>query len=602
MRQKTALEMLKTGKNIFLTGQAGAGKTYILNQYIKYLRKHSIKVAITASTGIAATHMNGMTIHAWAGMGIKDSFEDDDFKRIKKHHLLVQRLTDTQVLIVDEISMLHAKQVDLLDEILRIIRKNSQPFGGVQVIFCGDFFQLPPIDKTGNDNKEKYAFMAKAWLGADFKICYLDEQHRQTNQDEIKKYGITLNQILNQIRAQEVSTFAIETLLNTKNNHIDDTCTRLYTHNANVDKINQNQLDDIDADEFTYEATCQGDTKLTDALKKGVKAPECLTLKVGARVMYVKNDPELDVYNGSIGTIVDFAPLMAYDFDDDIDAKDDTTPKYPVIRLNSGKTILAKPEEWVTENNNGEVLAYYSQVPLCLAWAITVHKSQGMTLDAAEIDLSRTFETGQGYVALSRLRNLDGLKLLGLNQRSLWLDNFVFRANQRLLELGKQHEKAFLEMDTKTIRQQQKSFIGYDDINDFQHSIKKSNKIKTLSDIIDNHNHHKKSKTSTINKTKELIEQGLTLESIAKTRSLTLDTIISHIRQLIQEEGHHNYYHLIDEQQYQDMFPIYKEIVERHETPKAYPIYQKFQKRYSQQRVLLALIILDSITDLGHYA
>lgn len=318
--------------------------------------------------------------------------------------------------------------------------------------------------------------------------------------------------------------------------------------------------------------------------------------------MYVKNDPELDVYNGSIGTIVDFAPLMAYDFDDDIDAKDDTTPKYPVIRLNSGKTILAKPEEWVTENNNGEVLAYYSQVPLCLAWAITVHKSQGMTLDAAEIDLSRTFETGQGYVALSRLRSLDGLKLLGLNQRSLWLDNFVFRANQRLLELGKQHEKAFLEMDTKTIKQQQKSFIGYDDINDFQHSIKKSNKIKTLSDIIDNHNHHKKSKTSTINKTKELIKQGLTLESIAKTRSLTLDTIISHIRQLIQEEGYHNYYHLIDGQQYQDMFPIYKEIVERHETPKAYPIYQKLQKRYSQQRVLLALIILDDITDLGHYA
>ena len=111
--------MLKTGKNIFLTGQAGAGKTYILNQYIKYLRKHSIKVAITASTGIAATHMNGMTIHAWAGMGIKDRFEDDDFKRIKKHHLLVQRLTDTQVLIVDEISMLHAKQVDLLNEIGR---------------------------------------------------------------------------------------------------------------------------------------------------------------------------------------------------------------------------------------------------------------------------------------------------------------------------------------------------------------------------------------------------------------------------------------------------------------------------------------------------
>lgn len=463
MEQKTALKMLKTGQNIFLTGQAGAGKSYVLNQYMNYLRQHNIKAAMTASTGIAAAQMGGMTIHAWAGMGIKSSFDSEDYKRIEKRHTLIQRLKDTEVLIVDEISMLHARQVNLLDEILRTIRKNSQAFGGMQIVFCGDFFQLPPISKTEDDGNHKFAFMAKSWLNADFKICYLTEQHRQTDQDEAKKYGISLNQILNQIRAQDVSIDAIHTLLNSKTNNINGDYTRLYTHNVNVDTINQEELDRIDAEIFSYEATAYGDDKLVDALKKGVRAPESLTLKVGAKVMFIKNNAELDVYNGSIGTVVDFAPVIPYGFDD-IDADmeeyvDESMPKYPVVRLNCGRLVSAEPEEWTTENNKGEVLAHYSQVPLCLAWAITVHKSQGMTLDAAEIDLSRTFETGQGYVALSRLRSLDGLKLLGLNERSLWLDNFVFRADKRLIELGGEHEQAFLALSDDVIKKQHKDFI-----------------------------------------------------------------------------------------------------------------------------------------------
>ena len=144
MKQSTALNSLKTGQNVFLTGQAGAGKTYVLNQYIDYLRVRGIPVAITASTGIAATHMNGMTIHAWSGMGIKDEFNDEDFKRLRHRQSVTDRLNSTKVLIIDEISMLHAKQVDLLDEILRTIRDDDAPFGGVQVIFSGDFFSVTP--------------------------------------------------------------------------------------------------------------------------------------------------------------------------------------------------------------------------------------------------------------------------------------------------------------------------------------------------------------------------------------------------------------------------------------------------------------------------
>ncbi len=168
MKQTTALNILKTGQNVFLTGQAGAGKTYVLNQYIHYLRVRGVSVAITASTGIASTHMNGMTIHAWSGMGIKDSFTDEDFKRLKSRQNVVDRLKNAKVLIVDEISMLHAKQVDLLDEILRKIRLDNAAFGGMQVIFSGDFFQLPPVGSKGESNKEKFAFMAKAWKTANF--------------------------------------------------------------------------------------------------------------------------------------------------------------------------------------------------------------------------------------------------------------------------------------------------------------------------------------------------------------------------------------------------------------------------------------------------
>lgn len=210
MKQSTALDILKTGRNVFLTGQAGAGKTYVLNQYIHYLRLRGVPVAITASTGIASTHMNGMTIHAWSGMGIKDQFTKDDFARLNARRAITDRLKDTKVLIVDEISMLHAKQVDLLDEILRTVRQNQQAFGGMQVIFSGDFFQLPPVGNKGESNREKFAFMAKSWLTAKFTVCYLSEQHRQNSTDETERYGISLNDILNQIRSQNITQTAID--------------------------------------------------------------------------------------------------------------------------------------------------------------------------------------------------------------------------------------------------------------------------------------------------------------------------------------------------------------------------------------------------------
>ncbi|STY99368.1 conjugal transfer relaxase TraA [Moraxella lacunata] len=549
MKQSTALDILKTGQNVFLTGQAGAGKTYVLNQYIHYLRVRGISAAITASTGIAATHMNGMTIHAWSGMGIKDSFTDEDFKRLRYRQAVTDRLRDAKVLIIDEISMLHAKQVDLLDEILRTIRDNDAPFGGVQVIFSGDFFQLPPVGNKGESNKEKFAFMAKAWKTANFQICYLSEQHRQAGHDERERFGMSLNDILNQIRHQDVDALAQDILLSTRHNDISDNCTRLYTHNGNVDSINQEQLALLDGDAHTFDCTTYGDKALIEMLAKNVKAAPSLTLKIGARVMFVKNNQNLSVSNGTMGEVVDFIALPQAN----IDGSDEPTStiKYPIIRLNNGRMVYAEPDEWTIEDNQGEILASYSQIPLALAWAITIHKSQGMTLDAAEIDLSRTFEMGQGYVALSRLRSLDGLKLLGMNKNSLLLDEWVFHVNNRLLEIADEQAEKFYALDDDTLSEIHKQFIiACDGITDDTIIARQEKLLQKVKDEQARKQHINANQTQgksptqvgkTLDETLALIKEGLSLDEIAQKRELAKSTIISHITQLIERDGKDNY-------------------------------------------------------------
>ena len=434
MRQSSALDILKTGQNVFLTGSAGSGKTYTLNQYIDYLRARRVPVAVTASTGIAATHMNGTTIHSWSGIGIKDELTDRDLSNLSRKQFLADRLKDTAVLIIDEISMLHAKQINLVSQVLKHVRKNDAAFGGIQVVVAGDFFQLPPIGSKGETNREKFAFMSEAWLDAKFHICYLSEQHRQVS--EAANGGLDLDDILNQIRRQEVTFEAIAALEATFDQNVDIKRTRLYTHNLNVNTINDKELAALDGEMMRFTATSTGDSKLVETLKKTVRTQDDLVLKVGAKVMFIKNNTELGVSNGTMGELIGFAAVKINDDKDNNDdlieddsesiesdtdksikgkgkkatkdkekpkVKKPTTQKMPVVRLNSGREVIAEPEEWIIEDETGDVLASYEQVPLCLAWAITIHKSQGMTLDAAEIDLSRTFELGQGYVALSRL-------------------------------------------------------------------------------------------------------------------------------------------------------------------------------------------------------
>ena len=574
MRQSSALDILKTGQNVFLTGSAGSGKTYTLNQYIDYLRARRVPVAVTASTGIAATHMNGTTIHSWSGIGIKDELTDRDLSTLSRKQFLADRLKDTAVLVIDEISMLHAKQLNLVSQVLKHIRKNDKAFGGIQVVVAGDFFQLPPIGSKGETNREKFAFMSEAWLDAKFHICYLSEQHRQVS--DAANGGLDLDDILNQIRRQEVTFEAIAALEATYDQSVDIKRTRLYTHNLNVNKINDKELASLDGEMMRFEATATGDSKLVETLKKTVRTQDELILKVGAKVMFIKNNAELGVSNGTMGELIGFAAVKIDDKDssdalieddssDDVDeeaagekttkgkksaakkdkekpkSKKPTTQKMPVVRLNSGREVIAEPEEWIIEDETGDVLASYLQVPLCLAWAITIHKSQGMTLDAAEIDLSRTFELGQGYVALSRLKSLSGLQLLGMNDMSLQLDPLARGADKRFLVLSEEADANYAMLDEESMQQAHEKFVLKSggtlskSVIDAYATLQKKRREQQQAKIDKKQklgNQVSDKSDSTLLATRVLLEESLTIAEISQARQLSQSTIMRHIADL----------------------------------------------------------------------
>lgn len=417
MKQKTALQILKKHQNVFLTGPAGTGKTFLLNKYIEYCKENDITVAVTASTGIAATHLGGRTIHSWSGIGIVDTMDQKDIIQLLKKPMIKERMKKTDVLIIDEVSMIHARQLDLINKILRLARGNWEPFGGMQIILSGDFFQLPPISKN-RDETVQFVHQSSSWKEMDIKICYLDEQFRQDENDIVT--------ILSDIRSDTVDENTVELLQGAMEHLLEDHIepTKLFTHNANVDVINAKKLDEIEGESMFYTMEVDGYDKVVAALQNSCLAPEELILKEGAVVMFVRNNFEEGYVNGTTGTVIDF-----------------NEDNLPIVETFAGDTITVYPEMWKIEED-GKTLGELKQLPLRLAWAITVHKSQGMTLDSAEIDLSRSFAYGMGYVALSRVRTLKNVKLLGMNDVAL-------KINPEMLKVDKKFQKESQKLEKK---------------------------------------------------------------------------------------------------------------------------------------------------------
>jgi ATP-dependent exoDNAse (exonuclease V) alpha subunit len=393
MKQGMALEVMLSGESVLLTGPAGAGKTFVLNQFVRLAKSEGKHVSITATTGLAATHLGGTTIHSWSGIGISDQLYPGFAENMSKSRREIVEKTD--VLIIDEISMLHDYRLDMVDEVCRIVRKKDEPFGGIQLIMSGDFFQLPPINR-GDSRAGGFVVSSNVWQELDPAICYLEEQHRQDDEE--------LLDILDSLRAGELRRNHAETLLARVGIEPPDNelLTELYTVNIDVDRINSDHLDMLDGDELFYTQTTTGAKNYIESLQRSILAPATLRLKKGALVMAVKNSPERKYVNGSLGTVIDFEAVT----------------EYPVIEFKSGKVVTMSPDTWELRDGDKK-RASITQIPLRLAWAITVHKSQGMTLDAARIDLRKAFVEGMGYVALSRVKNLRNLYLSGINQMAL---------------------------------------------------------------------------------------------------------------------------------------------------------------------------------------
>lgn len=546
MTQATALNILKTGVNIFLTGEPGSGKTHVINQYISYLRDHGVEPAITASTGIAATHIGGMTVHSFCGIGVKNELTPYDLEELSQRESLVKRAKRAEVLIIEEVSMLDARVIDMIDRAMRVLRKDRRPFGGVQVIFVGDFYQLPPVGR-----ESIFAFQSRAWQEAKPVTCYLHEQFRQ--EDEV------FLEILTSIRRQEIGYKHHQLLSTRKVTNVETiTATKLYSHNEDVDVINAEELNKLSTRKKVFDMETRGSKGLVEQLKRGCLSPEKLELKEGAVVMFTKNNFERGYVNGTTGTIVDF-----------------TRAGWPLVKTNKGMKIEVEPHDWSIEDD-GRVKATITQIPLRLAWAITVHKSQGMSLDTAIIDLRKAFEYGQGYVALSRVRTLEGLYLLGVNERAFevhpsinqkdaWFQTHSHVAEERFSEIGKDELNVLHE----------NFLVGIGGSVDV---------IEKNPDVGD-----------TYEATLELVKEHTPLEEIARLRKKTIATIFRHIEKLHNEKkidrdellyiwtgsGH-------TEDEVEEISRIFKKC----DTKSLTPVIKECKEKYSFNELRLARLLL----------
>jgi ATP-dependent DNA helicase PIF1 len=392
----------QAGRNCFLTGAGGTGKSTQLRAFIAEIladRHHPRCVSITAPTGVAALNVGGMTIHRFCGMMIGpaagQSNEDyfNQLQRDPRRSILAgfNRVRRCEVLVIDEISMLPGRLFDFVEFLFRRLRGRDLPFGGCQVIATGDFLQLPPVRSlrtaTGEEGPYDWAFQSPAWAAAEFRTFALDKVRRQDEPAFVRAlanfrvgrvWGDTARILQSRVRSNPPSTMS-----------------RLFTHNVQVDKWNHFQLAELPGDESVCHACLTGPELQREFLTKNLLTPQTLQLKPGALVMFTVNRTEPGsqnplFVNGQIGTVLEIRP--------------DTV----LVKAKTGAEINVERFTWRYDNND-DSSASFSQFPLRLAWAMTIHKAQGLTLDAAYLDIRAAREPGQAYVAVSRVRSLAGL-------------------------------------------------------------------------------------------------------------------------------------------------------------------------------------------------
>lgn len=436
--QRRVLDMVvEQGKSVFFTGPAGTGKSVLMRAIITELQNkyghNTDRVAVTASTGLAACNIGGITLHSFSGIGLGKEPANQLIKKIRRNAKAKQRWMRTKCLIIDEISMVDGQLFDKLSQIGRTIRNNGRPWGGIQLIITGDFLQLPPVP-DGEQKESVFAFDASTWETSLDHTIGLTQVFRQKDPE----FANMLNEMrIGNITEKTVNAFKALSRPLTFNDGIEGA--QLYPTRMQVEASNERRLRELPGEARRFDSLDTGDPAVRDKLLVNMMAPKGIVLKIGAQVMLIKNLDDTLV-NGSLGTVVDFGDQKTmearYAMEDELggnmakaqkklnqfkhEAAASKTPQYPVVRFmatnGTSRTIICIPEEWKVELPNGEVQAKRQQVPLILAWALSIHKAQGQTLDRVTVDLGRVFEKGQAYVALSRATTQQGLRVLNFDK------------------------------------------------------------------------------------------------------------------------------------------------------------------------------------------
>ncbi len=412
--QSEVVDAFENGKNLFITGGAGSGKSYLLS----FLKRNyaSRGLEVTASTGIAAVNIGGTTIHSWAGIGLANLPIEQIIENIftAKFLRVRRKIKQAKALAIDEVSMISREVFEILNQVFQAVRENNKPMGGIQMLLFGDFLQLPPVNR--GSNYFNFCFNSQTWRDLDLQAFVLDGSFRQGDENFVK--------ILNNLRVGTLNKNDRQVLESrigvSENGAIRPTI--LTTHNLKVEEINSLELKKIPREEIVHVAEYFGEPARIEFLKKNCLAAEMLKLKVGAQVMMIKNTYQKEgIINGSLGVVRDFSSKRSH----------------PVVEFENKKILTIAPEEWLIEKFDSEkkivvTEAGVSQVPLILAWAMTIHKSQGLTLDKISCDLSDAFSPGQVYVALSRARCLEGVFIKSINFEKIFADSNAVKFYQSL--------------------------------------------------------------------------------------------------------------------------------------------------------------------------
>jgi len=418
--QTHGLDILQREGNVFLTGAAGTGKSFLLDQYLR--GKGSDDFPIIASTGAAAVIVGGRTFHSFFGLGIMEGGASGAIEKAVRSRRVVHRLQRASCVIIDEVSMLSGITLMAAEAVARRARGSSEPWGGLRIIVVGDFAQLPPV--TPGSQSKDWCFLHPVWEQSDFEPALLSTVMR--TQD------IEFLEILNFIRDGIVNDRVHDFLnkrVHTPSASLD--ATRLYPHRAKADQYNWSRLQSLAGKEYAIKTTYAGEAKNIERAKKNLPIPDTLLLKIGALVMMRRNDGsgEARFVNGSLGHVVGLEDDILY------------------VRLLSGEDIEVEQYKFSALDGDGNEVVSAWNFPVSLAWATTIHKAQGATLDRMIVDLHQLWEPGQAYVALSRVRSGQGLTIERWSPSSIRADGLVTSFYNSLADQAKKYQpRPFFEV------------------------------------------------------------------------------------------------------------------------------------------------------------